>query len=219
MVTKGEKERLTKLQIYREYLLPAFPPIFYRWFLSMFPQPTAWFQARNGYAKTTAVWSMVGHVVGLGDRHGENILLCSNTGDCLHVDFSCLFEKGKTLDVPECVPFRLTPNMRDALGISGVEGIYRKGCETTMTVLRNSKDTLMGVLETFIHDPLLEWNKSSRSEPVGPKIMRKIERKLCGFVDEELTHLSTEGQVQKLISQATSQENLSKMYLWWMPWL
>ena len=45
--------------------------------------------------------------------------------------------------VPEVVPFRLTPNMRDALGLTGVEGVYRKSCETTMSVLRDSKDTLM----------------------------------------------------------------------------
>lgn len=29
----------------------------------------------------------------LGDRHCENILLDSNTGDTVHVDFNCLFEK------------------------------------------------------------------------------------------------------------------------------
>ena len=51
---------------------------------------------------------MVGHVVGLGDRHGENILLDSTTGDCVHVDFSCLFDKGLDLECPECVPFRCT---------------------------------------------------------------------------------------------------------------
>lgn len=51
---------------------------------------------------------MVGHIVGLGDRHGENILFDSTTGDCVHVDFSCLFDHGLTLDKPELVPFRLT---------------------------------------------------------------------------------------------------------------
>ena len=51
---------------------------------------------------------MVGHIVGLGDRHGENILFDSCTGDCVHVDFSCLFDKGLALEKPELVPFRLT---------------------------------------------------------------------------------------------------------------
>jgi len=51
---------------------------------------------------------MVGHIVGLGDRHGENLLLDSVSGDIVHVDFSCLFDKGITLQQPEVVPFRLT---------------------------------------------------------------------------------------------------------------
>lgn len=45
-------------------------------------------------------------MVGLGDRHGENILVDCCSGDVVHVDFSCLFDKGLTLQKPEMVPFR-----------------------------------------------------------------------------------------------------------------
>ena len=37
--------------------------------------------------------SFVGYVLGLGDRHSENILLDATTGAAVHVDFNCLFEK------------------------------------------------------------------------------------------------------------------------------
>ena len=50
-----------------------------------------------------------------GDRHTENILLDIHTGECVHVDFDCLFDKGLTLQRPEIVPFRLTPNIVDAM--------------------------------------------------------------------------------------------------------
>ena len=33
------------------------------------------------------------HILGLGDRHGENILFDSTNGDCVHVDFNCLFNR------------------------------------------------------------------------------------------------------------------------------
>ena len=69
--------------------------------------------------------SMTGYVVGLGDRHGENILFDETTGDCLHVDLNCVFEKGKSFKIPEMVPFRLTHNMVDAFGIYGTEGISK----------------------------------------------------------------------------------------------
>ncbi len=31
--------------------------------------------------------------MGLGDRHGENILLDATTGDAVHVDFAFLFDR------------------------------------------------------------------------------------------------------------------------------
>ena len=43
---------------------------------------------------------MVGHILGLGDRHGENILFDATCGDCVHVDFNCLFKK------VSCLPAR-----------------------------------------------------------------------------------------------------------------
>lgn len=39
----------------------------------------------------------------LGDRHCENILLDANTGDVVHVDFNCLFEKVRVVDVHICI--------------------------------------------------------------------------------------------------------------------
>jgi phosphatidylinositol kinase/protein kinase (PI-3 family) len=45
--------------------------------------------------------SIIGHIVGLGDRHLDNILLDSSTGGVVHVDFNCVFLKGVNLKVPE----------------------------------------------------------------------------------------------------------------------
>lgn len=57
-------------------------------------------------------------------------------------------------------------NMIDGLGITGYEGIFLRVCEITLSVLRTHRETLMSVLETFIHDPLVEWTKSQRSSGV-----------------------------------------------------
>jgi len=57
--------------------------------------------ARLAYTRTTAVISMVGYLIGLGDRHGENILYDTQTGDTVHVDLNLIFNKGWDLKVPE----------------------------------------------------------------------------------------------------------------------
>ncbi|GAA0146257.1 non-receptor serine/threonine protein kinase [Lithospermum erythrorhizon] len=215
-------------EMLRNKILPMFPPVFHKWFLNTFSEPAAWFRARVAYAHTTAVWSMVGHIVGLGDRHGENILFDSTTGDCVHVDFSCLFDKGLLLEKPELVPFRLTQNIIDGLGITGYEGIFMRVSEITLSVLRGHKETLMSVLETFIHDPLVEWTKSHKSSgievenPQAQQAISKIEARLQGVVvgvgAAPSLPLSVEGQARRLIAEAVSHRNLGKMYIWWMPW-
>jgi serine/threonine-protein kinase ATR len=55
-------------------------------------------------------------------------------GETMHVDFGCLFDKGLTLEVPEMVPCRLTQNVVDAFGVSGVEGAFRRAAEMTLQV-------------------------------------------------------------------------------------
>jgi hypothetical protein len=51
------------------------------------------YRARTSYIRTTAVMSMVGYMLGLGDRHGENILFDTVSGETIHVDFNCIFNK------------------------------------------------------------------------------------------------------------------------------
>lgn len=60
-------------------------------------------------------------------------------------------------------------NMIDGLGITGYEGTYMRVSEITLSILRAHKETLMSVLETFIHDPLVEWTKSHKSSGVEVK--------------------------------------------------
>ena len=135
---KDMHERLKATpQTWMAEILKKFPPVLHRWFLNRWKdRPAAWHGARTAFAHTAAVWSMVGHVVGLGDRHGENILLDQESGDCVHVDFSCLFDKGLELETPEMVPFRLTQNIVDGLGVGGYEGTFMRVCEITLGVLR-----------------------------------------------------------------------------------
>jgi hypothetical protein len=52
------------VEIYRDHVLPFYPPVFHKWFLKSFPDPTTWFEARLAYARAIAVMSMVGYLVG-----------------------------------------------------------------------------------------------------------------------------------------------------------
>ncbi|KAK6357829.1 serine/threonine-protein kinase M1 [Orbilia blumenaviensis] len=209
--------------MFNDEILPRFPAVFHEWFVELFPEPESWFAARLSYVRTTAVISMVGYVLGLGDRHGENILYDEVTGETQHVDFNCLFDKGLTFDKPERVPFRLTQNMVDAMGLTGYEGPFRRSSEVVMRILRQNEESLMTVVETFLHDPLVEWmtvkkrrTTNPSKAPDNPKdVLESIENKLRGLHAGDPVPLSVEGQVQELIQQAVNTDNLVQMYIGW----
>ena len=51
-----------------------------------------WFDRRTNFSRSLAVMSMVGYVLGLGDRHPSNLLIDRNSGKLLHIDFGDCFE-------------------------------------------------------------------------------------------------------------------------------
>uniref|UniRef100_UPI0037E75C66 serine/threonine-protein kinase ATR n=1 Tax=Semicossyphus pulcher TaxID=241346 RepID=UPI0037E75C66 len=225
-----------KLRIHKEVLCTRHIPVFHEWFLRTFPDPTSWYSSRSAYCRSTAVMSMVGYILGLGDRHGENILFDSFTGECVHVDFNCLFNKGETFDVPEVVPFRLTQNMVHAMGPMGTEGLFRQACEVTLRLMRDQREPLMSVLKTFLHDPLVEWSKQAKglskaqANETGEIVNEKakthvcdIEQRLQGVIKSRNKvlglPLSIEGHVHYLIQEATDDKLLCQMYLGWGPYL
>ncbi|KAJ0062993.1 hypothetical protein NL108_010267 [Boleophthalmus pectinirostris] len=224
-----------KLRIHKEVLCARHLPVFYEWFLRTFPDPTSWYSSRSAYCRSTAVMSMVGYILGLGDRHGENILFDSFTGECVHVDFNCLFNKGETFDVPEVVPFRLTQNMVHAMGPMGTEGLFRQACEVTLRLMRDQREPLLSVLKTFLHDPLVEWSKAkglskTQASETGEIVNEKakthvcdIEQRLQGVIKSRNKvlglPLSIEGHVHYLIQEATDDKLLCQMYLGWGPYL
>lgn len=108
----------------------------------------AWLERRTNYTRSLGVMSMVGYILGLGDRHPSNLLLDRITGKIVHIDFGDCFEIAMHREkYPERVPFRLTRMLTFAMEVSNIEGSYRITCEAVMRVIRENKDSLMAVLE------------------------------------------------------------------------
>jgi serine/threonine-protein kinase ATR len=209
-------------EYWQNRLVKHFFPVLHEWFVESFPEPDAWFTARSRYARSCAVMSMVGFVLGLGDRHGENILLQEGNGGVFHVDFNCLFDKGLTFEKPELVPFRLTHNMVDAMGPCRTEGPFRKSAEVTMGILRAYEDTLMTIMETFLYDPTQDFigKKKGRAAQIGmpetpAEVLDQVRGKLKGLMRGESVPLGVEGLVDALINEATDARNLASMYIGW----
>jgi len=216
-------------------------PVMRHFFLERFDDPDDWFEKRTAYTRTTASVSMLGHVLGLGDRHGHNIMLDEVTGEVVHIDLGVAFEAGRVLPVPELVPFRLTRDIVDGMGVNKTEGIFRRCCEFTMDALREDKDSIMTLLNVLRYDPLYNWTlsplraKRMQDAQDGVNNAKDIEAaesskakleseggeadRALAIVEKKLSKtLSTAATVNELIQQATDEKNLATLFAGWAAW-
>jgi hypothetical protein len=134
-----------------------------------------WLERRTNFTRSLAVMSMVGYILGLGDRHPSNLMLDQISGRVLHIDFGDCFEVAMHRDkFPEKVPFRLTRMLTRAMEVSGIEGSYGSTCERTMAVLRDNKDSLVAMLEAFVYDPLISWRLLDQSAGEEAKVSEAV---------------------------------------------
>jgi ataxia telangiectasia mutated family protein len=218
-------------------ILERFHPVMRYFFMERFHDPDEWFARRLAYTRSTAAISMLGHVLGLGDRHGHNILLDEKTGEAVHIDLGVAFEMGRVLPVPELVPFRLTRDIVDGMGITKTEGVFRRCCEFTLEALRKEAYSIMTILDVLRYDPLYSWSISpvrlaklqdaqSAAPPLNSAANGTGETKARDVVnqpseaDRALTvvkkklskTLSVTATVNDLINQATDEKNLAVLY-------
>ena len=70
-----------------------FKPVMRHFFTELHKAPTAWFAIRLNYARSVATTSIVGHILGLGDRHTSNILMDNSSGEVVHIDLGIAFDQ------------------------------------------------------------------------------------------------------------------------------
>ena len=112
-----------------------------------------WLDQRQTYTRSLAVMSMIGYVLGLGDRHPCNLMLERHSGAVVHIDFGDCFDVAQLRDkYPERVPFRLTRMMVAAMDCGALYGSYVSLCCAVMATVRKNKNSVMALLEAFVYD-------------------------------------------------------------------
>jgi ataxia telangiectasia mutated family protein len=230
----------SRIKIYKN-IADNFNPAMRFFFLEQYPDPDVWFEKRIAYTRSTAAISILGHVVGLGDRHLHNILLDENSGEVVHIDLGVAFEAGRVLPIPEVVPFRLSRDIVDGMGYTKTEGVFRRCCEFTLDALREEREGIMTLLNVLRYDPLYTWTVSplkakqlQETDEEGDAGVEGMEHqshrregdedgeagRALTIVEKKLAKtLSTAATVSELISQATDERHLAVLFAGWSAWV
>jgi hypothetical protein len=184
--------------------------------------------SRKRFVQSNAIMCMVGYLIGLGDRHLDNLLLDLTTGEIIHIDYNICFERGRLLCVPERVPCRLTPNIVRAFGMTGVDGAFRSTCVDVLEVLRLGRETFLTLLEASLDESTFERSSQlpfadsvlpSKADHSWYQIWRRIKMKLDGRDPDETRRSSPAEQVQFILTQAIDCKNLARMFEGWTAWV
>ena len=175
-----------------------------------------WLNRRTNYSRSLAVMSIVGYILGLGDRHPSNLMMSRKNGKIIHIDFGDCFEVTmKREKFPEKVPFRLTRMLIKALEVSGIDGIFRLVCIQIMELLRKKKDSLLAILGSFIHDPIISFRLMIPMIVKKRKIIELIQKtgSKKKTIKEEKKHILEKGKYKSKIQlhKVDSEENLFEL--------
>jgi len=162
-----------------------------------------WLERRTNYTRSLAVMSMVGYILGLGDRHPSNIMLERYTGRIVHIDFGDCFEIAMRREkFPEKIPFRLTRMLVRAMEVSGIEGNFRSTCENTIRVMRESKESLLAIMEAFVYDPLISFRL------LNPKMFKKNQKEKDDEIVKKVVPEISTSQVDESAEGATQRNSV-----------
>uniref|UniRef100_A0A0E0JD53 Serine/threonine-protein kinase ATM n=1 Tax=Oryza punctata TaxID=4537 RepID=A0A0E0JD53_ORYPU len=190
------------------------------------------------YHQCRETMTNVGYIVGLGDRHSQNILIDQETAEVVHIDLGVAFEQGLMLKTPERVPFRLTRDMIDGMGVTGVEDVIyqvfvhdplykwalsplkalqrqKQYCSTDLKVVRTC--TLLELETEDIDSCLDDSQEACEGNKDAARAILRVKQKLDGYEDGEMR--SVQGQVQQLIQDAVDVDRLCQMFPGWGAWL
>ncbi|XP_075235509.1 DNA-dependent protein kinase catalytic subunit-like [Lycorma delicatula] len=113
---------------------------------------------RSQLGSSLAVMNICHWVLGIGDRHLSNSLIRTTDGHLFGIDFGHAFGSAtQYLEVPELMPFRLTPKILNLFSPFKETGLIRETMVRCLTCLSKHKHILMAVMNVFVQEPSLNW--------------------------------------------------------------
>ncbi|XP_053405628.1 phosphatidylinositol 3-kinase catalytic subunit type 3-like [Mercenaria mercenaria] len=166
-------------------------------------------EVMDNYVKSCAGYCVVTYLLGVGDRHLDNLLL-TNSGKLFHVDFGYILGRDPK---PLPPPMKLSKEMVEAMGGSTSDHFkdFKQHCYTAFLALRRSANLILNLFSLMVDANI-------------PDIALEPDKTVKKVQDKFVLHLTDEEAVaylQNLIDESVSAmmaalvEQIHKMAQYW----
>ncbi|XP_064480543.1 phosphatidylinositol 4-phosphate 3-kinase C2 domain-containing subunit alpha-like isoform X2 [Ornithodoros turicata] len=122
------------------------------WLLKQHPDPANYHAAIENFVRSCAGCCVATYILGVGDRHNDNILLATS-GHMLHIDFGKVLGKAETLGGirRDRAPVALTPDMVYVIRKNGSDTQFIRLCCDAYNVLRRNAGVFLSLFKIMTY--------------------------------------------------------------------
>lgn len=203
---------------------------------------------RRVFAAKLALNSLLQYVFSVNDRSPSKFMFDINTGEMISLEFRFMYNNQGFLEVSK-MPFRMTRNIQELVGKSFINGVFIPAMASGASAFSANEDMLRPALSLLLRDDIVAWyiSKSQpRNDTKMQELERQLADRVTKNVAlvqsrfEKLTPESPKGdsttppqiitpdgkfpepidsKIRKLVSFATSTDNLAIMPPSYRAWL
>jgi len=193
-----------------------------------------YFQFQRTFASQTALNSLLQYIFSVNERIPSRFIFDKRSAHVLSPDFRFSYTNQGFIDEKKVVPFRLTSNIATFIGPSLMRGTFIPAMASAASAINDHEENLEQPLQLLFRDDIVSWYLSKSSQRDGSqRTMQELERQLSDRVKKNV-HLvqsrlhecvinkddtPVDAGVRKLISLATSPDNLAAMPSNYAGWL
>ena len=152
-----------------------------QWLKRQNPRPTDYLGATEVFLRSCAGASVFTYVMGIGDRHNDNIMLCED-GRVVHIDFGHILGnyKSKLGIKRERTPFIFTPHMAEVIGASGRKR-FEDTCSRAYNIMRRHAALIVSLIRLMIPAGLPELRCESDVDIVIERLRLDVDDEEAGI--------------------------------------
>ncbi|EEB09408.1 transcription-associated protein [Schizosaccharomyces japonicus yFS275] len=183
---------------------------------------------RKNFTYQYACFAFASHVLSINNRFPTKLYFTKNAGFAWTTEMlPAMASNSPVFHNNEIVPFRLTPNIQEFIGKTGMVGLFGPSIMIIARALMQPGYDLDMWLSIFIRDELIWWFTQQRQPPSSNGLLREkvisntdlIVRRVSSIGQPAFGNLPANQTILDYISQAVNPKALAQMDVLWAPWL